>query len=75
MYSVNPTQTELFHLQLLLLTVKGAMSFDDLRTVNDEICQYQSFLVACLVLGLIEDDEEWKRAMNEVVGLDAPITL
>jgi len=56
MYSINPTQIKLFRLQLLLLTVKGAMSFDNLRTVSSKICQ--SFLVACLVLGLIEDDEE-----------------
>jgi len=26
MYSISPTQTELFHLRLLLLTVKGATS-------------------------------------------------
>jgi len=73
MYSISPTQTELFHLRLLLLTVKGAMSFDDLRTVNGEICQ--SFLAACLALGLIEDDEEWKRAMNEAVGWMMPRQL
>jgi len=34
MYSVSPIQTKLFH--LLLLTIKGAMSFNDLRTVNGE---------------------------------------
>lgn len=39
MYSVSPTQTELYHLRLLLLTVKGATSFDKLKTVNEEICQ------------------------------------
>jgi len=66
MYSISPTQTELFHttitLRLLLLTVKGAISFDDLRIVNEE--EYQSFSAACLALGLIEDDDEWKRALN-----------
>lgn len=36
MYSVSPTQIELFRLRLLLLTVKGAISFDDLKTVNRE---------------------------------------
>jgi len=55
MYSISPTQTELFYLRLLLLTVKGATSFDDLRIVNGEICQ--SFSAACLALGLIEDDD------------------
>jgi Fe-S cluster biosynthesis and repair protein YggX len=57
MYSVSPlAQTELFHLRLLLLTIKGAKSFDELRTVNGEFCQ--SFSAACLALGLIEDDDE-----------------
>jgi len=56
MYSVSPAQTELFHLRLLLLTVKGATSFNDLKTVNREF--YQLFSAACLALGLIEDDDE-----------------
>lgn len=73
MYSVSPTQIELFHLRLLLLTVKGVTSFNDLRTVNGEFCQ--SFSAACLALGLIEDDDEWKKAMNEVVGWMMPRQL
>jgi len=72
MYSVSPTQIELFHL-LLLLTVKGAESFDNLKIVNGEICQ--SFFAACLALGLIEDDDEWRRAMNEAVGWMMPQQL
>jgi len=28
----------------------------------------ESFSVACLALGLIEDDDEWKRTLNEAVG-------
>ncbi|XP_036147162.1 uncharacterized protein LOC118647075 [Monomorium pharaonis] len=73
MYSVSPTQTELYHLRLLLLTVKGATSFENLRTVHGEICQ--SFSAACLALGLIENDDEWKRAINEAVGWMMPRQL
>ncbi|XP_011859152.1 PREDICTED: uncharacterized protein LOC105556668 [Vollenhovia emeryi] len=73
MYSVSPTQIELFHLRLLLLTVKGAKSFNDLKTVNGEV--YPTFSAACLALGLIEDDDEWKRAMNEAVGWMMPRQL
>ncbi|XP_018400734.1 PREDICTED: ATP-dependent DNA helicase pif1-like, partial [Cyphomyrmex costatus] len=73
MYSVSPTQTELFHLRLLLLTVKGATSFNDLRTVNGEV--YQSFSAACLALGLIENDDEWRRAMNEAAEWMMPRQL
>ncbi|CAG9765932.1 unnamed protein product [Ceutorhynchus assimilis] len=63
MYSVSPTQTELFHLRILLLHVKGPLSFEDIKTVNG--VRQESFMAACLELGLIEDDHEWKRAMNE----------
>ncbi|XP_011859489.1 PREDICTED: ATP-dependent DNA helicase RRM3-like [Vollenhovia emeryi] len=63
MYSVSPSQIELFHLRVLLLHVKGATNFQKLRTVNNEI--HPTFVAACLALGLIEDDDEWYRAMNE----------
>ena len=63
MYSVSPTNTELYNLRLLLLVVKGATSFEDLKTING--VTHQTFTDACLALGLIEDDEEWYRAMNE----------
>ncbi|XP_071643019.1 uncharacterized protein [Temnothorax longispinosus] len=63
MYSVSPSQIELFHLRILLLHVRGATSFQELKTVDNEI--HQTFTAACLALGLIEDDEEWYRAMNE----------
>lgn len=73
MYSVSPTQTELYHLRLLLFIVKEAISFNDLRIVNGELCQ--SFSATCLALGLIEDDDEWKRAVNEAVGWMMPRQL
>jgi len=31
--------------------------------------------MACLALGLIEDDDEWKRAMNEAIGWMMPQQL
>ena len=63
MYSVSPTQTELFHLRLLLLHVKGATSYEGLKTV-DGVLQ-NSYAAACLALGLVEDDDEWIKAMQE----------
>ena len=63
MYSISPTQYELFHLRLLLLHVKGATNFNSLKTVNGEI--QPTFSAACLALGLISDDQEWSRAMQE----------
>ncbi|XP_058799382.1 uncharacterized protein LOC131668913 [Phymastichus coffea] len=63
MFSVSPTQVELFHLRLLLLHVRGATSFDSLKTVNGIV--QPTFTAACLELGLIEDDQEWAKAMEE----------
>ncbi|XP_043478187.1 uncharacterized protein LOC122508733 [Leptopilina heterotoma] len=63
MYSISPSQSELFHLRLLLIVVKGATSYDHLRTVNNIV--HDIFRSACLALGLIEDDGEWERALTE----------
>ncbi|XP_058805595.1 uncharacterized protein LOC131672409 [Phymastichus coffea] len=63
MFSISPTRIELFHLRLLLLHVRGATSFDSLKTVNDIL--QPSFIAACLELGLIEDDQEWAKALQE----------
>ncbi|XP_051165710.1 uncharacterized protein LOC127284357 [Leptopilina boulardi] len=63
MYSVNPCQVELFHLRLLLLSTKGKKSFEDLCTVNGVF--YDTFSSTCLALGLIEDDDEWRRALSD----------
>ena len=63
MHSVSPAQTELFHLRLLLLNVKGSKSFKDLKTVDRQV--YESFIAICLALGLIEDDDEWRKALDE----------
>ncbi|XP_044010167.1 uncharacterized protein LOC122853813 [Aphidius gifuensis] len=45
MYSISPHQIELFHLRLLLLTVKRAESFEDIRTVDGKT--YGTFHGAC----------------------------
>ncbi|XP_023245859.1 uncharacterized protein LOC111643039 [Copidosoma floridanum] len=63
MFSISPTQVELFYLRLLLLHIKGNTSYNDLKTV-DGILQ-PSFTATCLTLRVIEDDDEWIKAMNE----------
>ena len=70
MYSISPSQVELLRLRLLLLNCRGAKSFDELKNVNG--VQYMTFSEACLALGLIDDDEEWSRAMQEAVSLMIP---
>lgn len=48
MYSVSPIQIKLFYLRLLLLTIKGATTFEHLRTVNGQ--NYQTFTAICLTV-------------------------
>ena len=73
MFSVSPSQLELFHLRLLLLNVKDAKFYNDLKTVEE--IQYSTFSEACIALGLIENDEEWDRTMQEAVSWMMPCSL
>lgn len=43
--------------------VKGPKSFEDIRTVNGEICP--TFTDACYGLGLLDDDKEYVEAIKE----------
>lgn len=45
MYSVSPSQSDLYHLRLLMLHVKGVTSFNSLKTVNGVL--QPSFTSAC----------------------------
>ena len=63
MYYVSPTAGERFFLRVLLTAVRGATSFDDLRTVNG--VQHPDFKSACVALGLLDSDEEWDRTLGE----------
>nr|XP_047124268.1 uncharacterized protein LOC124806980 [Hydra vulgaris] len=67
MYKVS-SFCELFFLRLLLWHVKGAKSFEDLRTVhgNDAFCE------ACYHLGLLQDDIEWRNTITEAVATRMP---
>ena len=48
---------------MLLHIVRGAKSFDDLRTIDDTT--YATFCEACMTLGLVADNSEWNDALNE----------
>jgi hypothetical protein len=68
MVKVSPAETERYHLRLLLLNVKGARCYEDLKTIRQldglrmTIRRYATFAEACLARGLIRDDQEWKKA-------------
>jgi hypothetical protein len=63
LYYVNPIEGERFYLRLLLMIVKGATGYNDLKTYNG--ITYGTFKEACAARGLLQDDNEWYAAFNE----------
>ncbi|CAG8478727.1 12190_t:CDS:2 [Racocetra persica] len=51
------------YLRTLFTYVKGATSFDHLKTVNEYLCA--SFKEACIRLGLLQDETEWNAYLLE----------
>jgi hypothetical protein len=48
---------------MLLNYVKGATSYEHLRTVDGT--KHDTFKDACIIMGLLEDDNEWHQALEE----------
>ena len=63
MYYVHPSAEERFYIRLLLTCVKGATSFEHLRSF--EGTEYPTFKEACIARGLLEDDSEWHQCLEE----------
>ena len=64
-YNCTPNQGERYYLRLLLVSVPGPTSFEDLRTVNGVL--YDTFQEACLARRLIENDTAWVQCFEEAV--------
>ena len=64
-HSVNPAAGDVFYLRMLLHNdhCMDKISFEDLRTVDDMICE--TFQEACRLLGLLQDDKEWDEVLTE----------
>ncbi|KAE8738105.1 hypothetical protein FOCC_FOCC016421 [Frankliniella occidentalis] len=56
-----------YYLRSLLLNIPGPRSFEHIRTVNNIV--YASYKEACIALGLLIDDREAERCMNEICEL------
>nr|XP_047129329.1 uncharacterized protein LOC105848913 [Hydra vulgaris] len=69
MYKVSPIG-EIFYLRMLLLHVRGAVSFEDLRTVNGTV--FNTFPEACSQLGLLQDDAEWRNTLTKAAATRLP---
>ena len=63
LYFVAPRAGEKYYLQVLLHHVRGATSWDDIRTVNSHV--YSTMKEACVARGLLQDDREWDLCMAE----------
>ncbi|KAM0861062.1 hypothetical protein ACQ4PT_046137 [Festuca glaucescens] len=64
-YYVHPSTGELYYLRMLLMLVKGAKCYADVRTYNGIV--YGSFKDACTARGLLGDDTEWYYAFDEAL--------
>ena len=72
-YTVHPNQHECFYLRLLLHTIRGPKSFDDLKTYNNRLCS--TYREACNNYGLLEDDSHWSQTLEEAAAIKAPKQL
>jgi len=70
MYTVNPKDQERFYLRILLLHVRGATGFADLRTVNG--VTHASFLDAAKARHLLQDDSEWHQVLQDATATASP---
>lgn len=64
---IPPNDTEDYYLRLLLTHVKGSLSFEDVRTVNNII--YDTYKEAAIAHELIEDDTEFDKCLEEAVEI------
>lgn len=63
LYYVHPSVGERYYLRMLLMVVKGAQSYEDLKTYNG--ITYSTFREACNAHGLLGSDQEWYCAFDE----------
>ncbi|GBM93943.1 hypothetical protein AVEN_273616-1 [Araneus ventricosus] len=70
---VSILDTERYYLRMLLLRKSGAISFDDILTVNGLRCI--TFQQACQEYGLLRGDQQWHDALNDTAQFQSPRQL
>ena len=68
--AISPTDGETYYLYLLLLAVPGATGFEDLRTVDGDLCA--TFQAAAVARGLCDSDDHYFDALHDVLFFAAP---
>jgi hypothetical protein len=69
----HPAEVERYYLRVLLNHVRGATSFEDLRTVSGTT--YSTFREACEKRGLVETDKSHDDCLNEAFTFQMPFAL
>ncbi|EEC75772.1 hypothetical protein OsI_12678 [Oryza sativa Indica Group] len=69
----HPGEGERYYLRVLLNHVRGATSFEDLRTVSGTM--YSTFREACEKRGLVETDKSHDDCLNEASTFQMPSAL
>ncbi|GBN89604.1 hypothetical protein AVEN_206545-1 [Araneus ventricosus] len=70
---VSIQDSERYYLRLLILRTLGAVSFDDLKTVDGIV--WNTFQQACKMQGLLEGYQHWYDPLNEAIQPRAPFNL
>lgn len=73
MYTVSPKEEELFYLRMLLLHVRGATSFESLRTFDNTT--QETFKEAAAARGLLNSDQEWDNCLHDAATYQMPRQL
>jgi hypothetical protein len=63
MYYAHLTLGERYYLRMLLNCVKGATSYEHLRTMDGT--EHHTSKDACIAMGLLANDNEWHQALEE----------
>jgi len=66
LYYVHPSVGERYFLRMLLLVVRGVLSYEDVRRYNGVL--YPTFKLACGARGLLGDDKECYDAFDEAAA-------
>ena len=72
-YTTTPAQGERHYIRMILHHVPGAKNFTDLKTINGQQCD--TFKEACIALGILNDDAEHTKCLEESVQRDMPAQL
>lgn len=72
LYFVQPRDMERYSLRLLLLNVRGATSWDFLKTVEGVL--HPTFQAAAIALGLLDNDQEWEDCLEEACTFQVSAT-